>query len=435
MKSWALLGLAALATATMGTSQAATNATPAPATSTATPDPATLTAEQAVRAVNAAIAKADVPAMAAMYQQNPDPAAHVLAAMALERIHYNLDKATEDARLCEKELIATQPMVALYCARFASGNMRLAQGRKAADAEELDIVKRFAGRVPQNELDRMTSYAATQRDIPPFHLGKPEGDFTLPLLKAAYDQRGAVMLEAANGASVRMTLDTGAGPIIMDMDTAVKLGVRSLGTDGKTRGLLSKNVPVTHGILEQAHFGPITLENAPVEIVPNNRRLIGLDILRQLGAFRFTQRELQVYGKGGDRPTCNEPMLVSSDMWGNTVRPVVALSINGSLRTTLLDTGSAFYLSGNQAAMDEVQASAHKSMRIRDIGAEHVARVKQASADVIVSGQPIQMTFGVFPDADLAWSYILGSGALGDMDFYIDFDQQHTCVLVHHNLH
>ncbi|QNK03909.1 retropepsin-like domain-containing protein [Dyella telluris] len=372
--------------------------------------------------------------MAALYQQNPDPAVHVLAAMALERIHFNLDKATEDARLCEKELIATQPAVALYCARFLSGNLRLAQGDAAADAEEQDIVRRFAGHVPQRELDRMSTYVASQRDTPPFRLSRPDGDFTIPLLQSLRDNRGAVMLEAANGSSVRMTLDTGAGAIVMDMDTAVKLGVRALGTDGKTRGLLSKDVPVTHGILEQGHLGPVTLENAPVEIVPNDRRLIGLDVLRLLGAFRVTRRELNVYGKTGTRPTCNEPMLVSSDLWGQTVRTVVALSVNGNLRASLLDTGSSFYLNGNQAAMDEVEASSHHSMRISDIGASRLARVKQATANVIVSGQPIHMTFGVFPDADLAWSYILGSGALGDMDFYMDFEQRHTCLLLHDNL-
>ena len=432
MRSWVALCLAVATMAALGSSRADTQPAPSPVL---VADPATMTVAQAVPAVNRALATADVPTMVAAYQQNPDPVVRVLAAMALERIHYNLDKATEDARLCEKELFDKQPMVALYCARFASGNIRLAQGDKAADAEELDIVRRFAGHVPQGNLDGMASYVAKRQDIPAFRLLKPEGSFTIPLLKAAYDQRGAVMLEAANGKSVRMTLDTGAGAIFMDMDTAIQMGVRAVGIDGKTRGLLSKGVSVTHGVLEQAHVGPITLENAPVEIVPQNRRLIGMDILRLLGAFRFAGHDLSVYGKGSERPSCNEPMLNSSDLWGNSVRAVMALSINGKLRPTLLDTGSAFYLSGNQAAMDEVEARAHQSMRIRDIGKEQLARVKQATADVIVSGQPIKMTFGVFPDADLAWGYILGSGALGDMDFFVDFEQQHTCVQVHDNLH
>lgn len=432
MASWmARLGSVVIIAAIAGTPLMAEEAAPPPSPVA----PANMTVRQALDAVNQSLNRVDVPLLLDIYQDNPDPIAHVLAAMALERIHYNLDKATEDARLCEKELIGKRPGVALYCARLANGNLRLAQGAKAAEADELDMVKRFAGRVPQSELDTMTAYVAARRETPEFHLAKPEGDFSIPLLKASYDQRGALRVEAANGESARVTLDTGAGPLVLDQDTAERLGVRSIGIDGRTRGVFSKNIPTEHGILESAHIGDITLENVPVEIVLSDRRLIGMNILRLLGAFRLTQRELVVYGKDGNRPTCDDPMLVSTGVWANSLRAVTNLSINGTPRTTLLDSGSAFYLNGNQAAMDEVKAIYNRHMRIRDVGATHAARVSQATAEVIVSGQPIQMTFGVFRDADLPWSYILGSGSLGDMDFFFDFDHRHTCVQVHDDLH
>ncbi|WP_229238278.1 retropepsin-like aspartic protease [Dyella amyloliquefaciens] len=433
MASWmAKVGSAVLMAVVAGTPLMAEEAAPPAVTPV---PPASMTLRQALDAVNQSLSRVDVPLLLDIYQHNPDPIAHVLAAMALERIHYNLDKATEDARLCEKELIGKRPGVALYCARLANGNLRLAQGAKAAEADELDMVKRFAGRVPQSELDSMSTYVAARRETPEFRLSKPEGDFSIPLLKASYDQRGALRVEAANGESARVTLDTGAGPLVLDQDTAERLGVRSVGIDGRTRGVFSKNIPTEHGILESAHIGEITLENVPVEIVPADRHLIGMDILRLLGAFRLTQRELIVYGKDGNRPACDDPMLVSTSVWANSLRAVTNLSINGTPRTTLLDSGSAFYLNGNQAAMDEVKAIYNRRMRIRDVGATHAARVSQATAEVIVSGQPIQMTFGVFRDADLPWSYILGSGSLGDMDFFFDFDRRHTCVLVHDNLH
>ncbi|HET6552751.1 MAG TPA: retropepsin-like aspartic protease [Dyella sp.] len=407
----------------------------APATPDADVPPAQMTAGQAVNEINRALVKVDLPLLLDIYQHNPDPIAHVVAATALERVQYNLDKATEDARLCEKELINRRPGIALYCAHLANGNLRLAQGDKAAEAEELDIVKRFAGRAPAAELDGMTTYVNTRRDIPPFRLTKPDGNFSMPLLKASYDQRGAVKLEAANGESARMTLDTGAGTMVMDQDTAEHLGVRAVGIDGRTGAFFSKNIPTQHGVLEKAHIGEITLENVPVEIVPASRHLIGMDILRRLGAFRLTDRDLFVYGKDGQRPACNEPLLISTNVWGNSVRVVTNLSINGTQRITLLDSGSSFYLNGNQSAMDEVNAIYNRRMRIRDVGATHAARVSQATAEVVVSGQPIQMTFGVFRDADLPWSYVLGSGSLGDMDYFFDFDQRHACMLLHDNLH
>jgi hypothetical protein len=397
--------------------------------------PARMSALEAVDAINRALVKVDLPLLLDIYQHNPDPIAHVVAATALERVQFNLDKAMEDARLCEKELIDQRPGIAMYCARLANGALRLAQGDKAAEADELDIVKRFAGHAPASVLNNMTAYVDARRDIPPFRLSKPDGNFSLPLLKASYDQRGAVTLEAANGESARMTLDTGAGAVVMDQDTAARLGVQAIGINGHANGMLSKNIPTGHGFLEKARIGDITLENMPVEIVPASRHLIGMDILRWLGAFRLTERELFVYGKDDQRPACNEPLLVSANVWGSSVRVVTNLSINGTPRPTLLDSGSAYYLTGSQAAMDEVKAAYNRRMRVRDLGATHLARVSQATAEVIVSGQPIQMTFGVLRDADLPWSYVLGSGSLGDMDYFFDFDRRHACMLVHDNLH
>ncbi|WP_236585424.1 retropepsin-like aspartic protease [Dyella sp. EPa41] len=396
--------------------------------------PARMTALQAADAINRALVKVDLPLLLEIYQHNPDPIAHVLAAVALERVRFNLDKAVEDARLCEKELISQRPGIAMYCARLANGAVRLAQGDKAGEADELDIVKRFAGHAPASVLNDMTAFVDARRDIPPFRLTKPDGNVSLPLLKASYDQRGAVTLEAANGESARMTLDTGAGAMVMDQDTAERLGVRAVDIHGHTNGILSKNIPTGHGFLEKARIGDITLENVPVEIVPASRHLIGMDILRWLGAFRLTGRELLVYGKDAQRPTCNEPLLVSTNVWGSSVRVVTNLSIDGTPCTTLLDSGSAYYLTGSQAAMDEVKVAYNRRMRIRDVGATRLARVSQATAEVIVSGQPIQMTFGVLPDADLQWSYVLGSGSLGDMDYFFDFDQRHACMLLHDNL-
>jgi len=432
MARWtAGLGLImALATSRVAIAEQATPARP-----TVDVAPAHMTAIQAADAINRALVKVDLPLLLEIYQHNPDPIAHVVAAAALERVQFNLDKAMEDARLCEKELINQRPGIALYCARLANGALRLAQGDKTAEADELEIVKRFAGHAPASVLDSMTAYVNTRRDTPPFRLSKPDGTFSLPLLKASYDQRGAIMLEAANGESVRMTLDTGAGAVVMDQDTAARLGVRAVGIDGRANGMLSRNIPTKHGFLEKARIGDITLENVPVEIVPASRHLIGMDVLRWLGAFRLTEREVIVYAKDAQRPACNEPLLVSSNVWGNSVRVVTNLSIDGTLRTTLLDSGSAYYLTGSQAAMDEVKAAYNRRMRVRDVGATHLARVSQATAEVIVSGQPIQMTFGVLRDADLPWSYVLGSDSLADMDYFFDFDQRHACMLVHDNLH
>lgn len=382
-----------------------------------------------------ATAHANVPTLADAYRHSTDPVTRVLAAMALERIHLNLDKSSEDARLCERSLIDTAPDIALFCAQFANGNLRLARGPAAADPAELEIIRRFTGKVPAKPLQAMQRYVEARRDIPPMHVEVPAGGATIPLVHLLRDDRGALEVEA-NGTTTRLVMDTGAGPLVLDEETAHRLGVRMLGVSGKARGFLSRDVKVRYGVLGRMRFGPVTITDAPVEVVASRKRIIGLDILRQLGAFRISREELRIYGADAARPACREPMLIGSDIWGNSLRVVIALPIDGELHDTLLDTGSDFYLSGNRQVQDELATTYNRRIRIGDLGPRrHHARMSQATAEVVVSGQPIRMTFGVFADASLPWPYILGSGALRDMDFFLDFQQHHTCLLLHDDLH
>lgn len=419
MKSWMMAaGLA------LGASAMAAEAPP----QARAPDPLLI-------AVAEATATADVPTLTRMYGETGDPVKHALAAMALERIHLELGKSSEIARLCERELRDSRPDVALFCARFANGNLRLAQGAAVADPAELDIVRRFEGRVPQAELDAMRRYVDAHLGPPPLRVEAPAAGVRIPLVHGLRDNRGAIEVQA-HGQKARLVIDTGASYLAMDEGTARRLGVRMLDRSGETAGILSRGVPVRYGVLDRLDLGGVTVENAPVEVLPSRARLIGIDILRQLGAFRLSRDDLQVYGRDEARPACREPMLVSSGVWANSLRPVAALPIEGTRRTTLIDSGSTFYLSGSRQAMDQLHTIYNRRIGLRDVsGRRHEARFSQATARVVISGQPIDMTFGVLADAKLPWDYILGSGALRDMDFYLDFERRRTCLLLHPDLH
>jgi predicted aspartyl protease len=387
-----------------------------------------------ITVIEKALGRVDLPTLEGLYKQPPDPVTRVLAAMALERAHYNLDKSTEDARICEHSLLQTHPRVAFYCARFASGNLRLSGREQEADLAELDIAQRFAGLIPPIELDSMRAYVARQAAIAPMHMERPSSGFVIPLQRY-FTKRGTVAAKA-NGHDVELVVDTGASNMLLNPSTAKDLGVRMLERSGTSNGLISKQVPVQFGTLDKLEFSGVTVEHVPVEIAEGPHQLIGIDILKRLGAFRIAQERITVYGKNEPRPICNDPMLISSVMWGNGLRMAAVLPIEGVPRTTLLDTGDAFYLNGNQAALEQVKIGFNNRMRLRDLGPEeHAARFNPATAQVIISGQPIEMTFAIFKDAKMPLDYILGSGALQDMDFYFDFEQSHTCLLLHDHLH
>jgi hypothetical protein len=390
----------------------------------------------AVLMVERALAQADIPVLARMYQTSTDPVTRVLAAMALERIHFNLEKSSEDASVCERSLIDTKPGIAFFCARFANGNLRLAKGARQADADELDIARRFAGKVPEAELDHLRSYVAGRAAIPDMQVIKPPTPFSIPVERSLANSRLPTVEVESQGRKARLIVDTGSSALTLDQGTAHDLGVRMLDRTGKTNGLLSRDIPVSYGMLDELRIGAATMRNVPVTVVPAPRRLIGIDILRQFGSFSLGEKAIVVGDINGAGKACKEPLLVASDVWGNHLRVVIALSIDGQLRTTLLDSGTSNWLSSDQSTIDQLHTRGAARMTIRDMGShQHAARVSQATADLDISGQPFTISFEVVKDASLPWHYILGSGALQYMGFHFDFNNRHTCLLLHDHLH
>lgn len=382
-----------------------------------------------------AMHEGDVPTLARLYRKPPDPVTRVLAAMVLERIHFNLDKASEDARVCERSLLDSQPDIAFFCARFANGNLRLAGKVHAADLGERSIAKRFAGKVPGPKLDALRHYAGHHAKMPPLQVRRPSETFVIPLGRKPHTGMSTLEIEA-NGTTLPLIVDTGSGDITVDAKWARKLGVHMTGSSGTTNGLLAHGIHVRHGILDKLSFAGVTMRHVPVTVVPGKQRLIGIDILRHLGAFRLGKDKITVYGNQAGRPDCRQPMLVGSDLWGHHVHLLKALKIDGTLRTLLVDSGASFFLSASQAAMDELDVGRNARIALKDMGArKHHTRINVATVVVDIAGQPFRVSMPVFKDARLPWNYIIGSGALRDMDFYFDFEGRHTCMLLHDDLH
>lgn len=390
----------------------------------------------AMLTVQQALAQGDVPALAHLYQTSADPVSRVLAAMALERIHFNLDKSSDDARICERSLIDSKPEIAFFCARFANGNLRLSSGANLANAAELDIARRFAGKLPKPQLDQLRNYVAEYPQGPDLEVIKPAHAFSIPVQRSPMNGNLPGIEVESHGKKTWLLVDTGSSVLTLDERTARDLGVDMRGRTGKATGFLSRNIPVRYGTLDKLRIGEVTLLNVPVTVTPGRQRLIGMDVLRRLGVFRLGEKAITVDEGDDEGNSCKEPMLITSNVWGTGLRVVAALSINDQLRTTLLDSGTSYYLAADQHALDQLHMHRSTRRNIRDIGPyKHVARVGQATADVDISGQPFTVPVEVFKDASLPWHYILGSASLQYMDFYFNFNTHHTCLLLHHDLH
>src|SRR5262249_45380659 len=145
------------------------------------------------------------------------------------------------------------------------------------------------------------------------------------------------------------------------------------------------------------------------------------------GAFRLTRSDLTIYGASQQRPACSQPLLVGSTFWGSTPTVIQQLSVDGSPRSTLLDSGSDFYLTG--IAHDSA-AQADGQLFVKDVnGPGGPVTFARQTASVVLGERTIRLSFASLPGADEPYDYILGSGALQDADFFVDFERRTSCLL------
>jgi predicted aspartyl protease len=393
-----------------------------------------------IRAVIEAVRKADLPALDQLDKQSTDPATHALTAMARSRIHADFQQSEQQAKACEQQFLDTNPGVAIFCARFAIGDLRLAGQEQQAEQADLDLVQRYASKLSPKALENMRAYAEANDHQPALQVQRPAGSFSIPLQPHEHRQQDGNLAQSnnremavtVNGTATVLDVNTAASYVVLDPDTAQQLGVRMTGTKGIANGPISKNVPMQFGVIDKLTFDGVTVDYAPVEIYPgHNRTVIGMGILKYLGAFRMTKDAIEVYAIGSHQaPTGVQPMLIGSTVDGRSLRLVTPLDINGTSELTVLNTGSPFYLTGDKDALTDLHTHFAGQTHLRDAGARvHDTVFNRTTADVVIDGQTVHMTFGVYAEAEMNWKYQLGLSALQDMDFYFDFANRQLALL------
>lgn len=388
-----------------------------------------------------AMRSADADTLAKLYQNNHDPLIHVWSAMAIERVHFNLDAASADASFCESALLNMRPLIALSCGQFRVGNLQLAGRWADSRRAESELITRFRGHGIDPELDKMQAWLDSHADEPLLSYDIPAGDVTLPLKQRERqirpdNQTMPRFKVSANGHELDAILDTGASDLVMGQDDADRLGVTPLDRQGHVNGWLAKDVPTQAGILDTLAMGGITLHNVPVTVVPRHIVLIGGNLVAPLGTLEITQSDIHIFGEDSPVPACATAMRISSAVWGSNFRLYPQLLVNDTPQSVMLDTGASSYLIGTRAALDEVTALHRTKTMIGDIGGKHAfANADTAKVKLTIADQPFDMTFEVYTDADnVKHPITLGAGALRDMDFLLDFRHQHQCFLLHPNL-
>jgi Aspartyl protease len=391
-----------------------------------------------IKTITSAVAKADLGALDQLRKSSADDVTQLLVAMAQERILGDFDKSSADATACEQKFFDSAVQTALFCARFHVGNLRLAGRESDADKADQDMVKRFQSKLSDEQAQNLQNYASTYDALPVLSVQRPNNGFSIPLLYAEHRERNGGITETSkrdiavtvNGQTVNMRFGTGPAYLQLDEDTAKQLGARILDTHAAVKTVFNEKVGVQTGILDKLSFDGVTVENAPVVIVPRTVPSIGMGIFKYLGAFRITKDAVIVYGPNDQRPANSDPILIGSYINGGNIHIVTSLSINGEQHLTVINTADPFYLTGSKGALSDLDTRFAGQIQGRGVnGVRHGETVDRTLANVVIGGQPMQMKFGVLADENLPWNYQLGRSALQDMDIYLDFQNRRSALI------
>ncbi|HEX7816373.1 retropepsin-like aspartic protease [Dyella sp.] len=381
-----------------------------------------------------AMQKGDLEAVADIYKASSDAATHVVAAMVIERMHDNLDASTRDAQTCEDSLIDTRPGIALMCGQFASGNLRLAGRDADAMDKEAALIKRFEGHGLDRQIAGMKTFAQHGAKRFALSIDKPKTAVTVALIDQEH-RNSPYFKITANSHNIEAMLDTGANDFVVGDAQARDLGVEIVDDKAMFGGWLSHGIQGKHGLLKELRLGNITWHNVPVLVVPRQITLIGVNLVAPLGTVRVSKDKLTISPDGeSGQPTCTSPMLIASTFWGESMKLMPQLQIEDQWQSVMLDTGSHRYLLGTPEALKQATALHRGKELMGDIGGTHEANTRSAKIKLTISNQPFEVYFDVLTDSQMAWPITLGAGALRDMDFVLDFKNQHLCFPLHEHL-
>ncbi|KAB0498018.1 hypothetical protein EIY72_04985 [Pseudomonas vancouverensis] len=241
-----------------------------------------------------------------------------------------------------------------------------------------------------------------------------------------------VDVDAANGATTRFVLDTGAPQTRVNAATAKLMGIRLL-PDASYRYSTfygEKALPARLGILASLRVGHREFRNVLV-FVSDRENLLGLDLISKLGPLRITRRALELNPPLSVR--CDTPITYSRQDLNQ--RLLVEAWLDRRATRAIIDTGNIDYLT-TATLGDQVGASAIRPGNSPTQGPDRT-RYQSVQGVLAMRGTALPVTYKYFPGFTLppSWvaghyvpSILLGWRAFNDFELHLDIESGHSCL-------
>lgn len=389
--------------------------------------PLTVEADALRGEMNRALISGNLAAIDALSMHHPEIPG-VVFDMLRARIRYDLDASSSKAKMCEATLQSIEPKIAFYCARLVAGNIRLDGRLRDAAREELDIAQRYAGKMSPSELANPDlAHAKDLVNLPFTTKQVPSQTFSIPLDR---DESGHITTRLTiDNVSVNFLVDTAAYTILSTGTAEATHAHIVQEQDGTAYGASGHGTKKKLAIVDSLKIGDATLHNVPVAVADIGIDVLGLDVLRFVAPVRVSRSAMHFYPHGSPAPGCDEPLNIGAPPWGTNPQLISYQNFDGYRHPMVLDTGSIFLLTGTKRA-ERFAIGPPTRVQMGDLTARSRATVyRPGHGSLTIGGVQRSISFMVLPDYDLNYDFLLGNRALDEVDFFIDFDHRHLCLL------
>lgn len=241
-----------------------------------------------------------------------------------------------------------------------------------------------------------------------------------------------IEVSAANGASARFVLDTGAPQTRVNIDTAKQMGVRLL-PDAFYRYSTfygEKGLAARLGILGSLKVGNREFRNVLV-FISDRDNLLGLDLISKLGRLKITSRTLELNPPPATR--CDALIVVIRQDLNQ--RLVVAAQLDRRATQAIIDTGNVDYLTASSPGrqLSVVQALIPGS----SVSTNDSKRFQRFDGILALQGNTMAVTYKYYPGFTIppslmggqyVPSILLGWRAFKDFELNLDLESGRSCL-------
>jgi hypothetical protein len=227
-------------------------------------------------------------------------------------------------------------------------------------------------------------------------------------------------VKAANGASSRFILDTGAPQTRVNHDTAKLMGIRLL-TDshyGYSTFYGERDLSAKLGIFESLTIGSSEFRNVLV-FVSDRDNLLGLDLIGKLGRLKVTKKTLEINAE----PPARCDSRINYARMDINQRLTIAARLDRRATPVIIDTGNVDYLTSSSPGNSPVHVTDEP-------------RSQTFKGELSLSGHIQSITYNYYPDFTIPPSLLLGQyvpslllgwGAFNDYELNLDIDSGRSC--------